>query len=313
MPRITIRGVIEGLCWSALLALGTMSGAGSAAAQNATETPPPPRSEKPLPPKVSSISIQSDLAASELSRVDQAISQLSEELATLSEGKAAFARVAPTLASLEQLRPKARTACGGTEEQKGDFLRQLETVSRPLRDWSSGQPRIFPWESPTISTEELCTVGAEALLDTYVNALAPPQSDARIAELERQIDTLRVKRVELIKGISEGVAAANVTGWIPVLMLIIFGVGALVLAGVKLFGDEIQLELISSGQIVQFVTILILLGVILALGLAERLKAETLGTLLGGLAGYVLSQGVGRQERQRVIETIKAVTNTPPP
>ena len=47
---------------------------------------------------------------------------------------------------------------------------------------------------------------------------------------------------------------------------------------------------------------MILLSVIMALGLANILKENTLGTLLGGIAGYVLSQGVGRAAAQAVKE-----------
>jgi membrane protein YqaA with SNARE-associated domain len=43
-----------------------------------------------------------------------------------------------------------------------------------------------------------------------------------------------------------------------------------------------------------------LLSVVLALGLAEILKENTLGTLLGGIGGYVLAQGVGRAAAREV-------------
>ena len=62
---------------------------------------------------------------------------------------------------------------------------------------------------------------------------------------------------------------------------------------------------------------MILLSVIMALGLASILKENTLGTLLGGIAGYVLSQGVGRAAAQAVKEGIlkgaQAATAAPPP
>jgi membrane protein YqaA with SNARE-associated domain len=45
---------------------------------------------------------------------------------------------------------------------------------------------------------------------------------------------------------------------------------------------------------------MILLSVIMALGLAGILKENTLGTLLGGIAGYVLAQGVGRAAAREV-------------
>lgn len=62
----------------------------------------------------------------------------------------------------------------------------------------------------------------------------------------------------------------------------------------RFFEKEIQMEWIISGQITQFVTVMILMIVITMLGLSRTINGETLGTLLGGVAGYVLAQGVGR-------------------
>ena len=42
---------------------------------------------------------------------------------------------------------------------------------------------------------------------------------------------------------------------------------------------------------------MVLLIIICVLGISEILKENTLGTLLGGIGGYVLSQGVGRAAR----------------
>jgi hypothetical protein len=73
---------------------------------------------------------------------------------------------------------------------------------------------------------------------------------------------------------------------------------------IKLFTPDLQQQWVASGQVIQFVTVMILLSVIMALGLASILKENTLGTLLGGIAGYVLSQGVGRAAAQAVKEGI---------
>jgi hypothetical protein len=81
---------------------------------------------------------------------------------------------------------------------------------------------------------------------------------------------------------------------LPWILGILGGVGALIVLGTKLFDADLQMEWIASGQVTQFVTVLVLLSVITALGLSNILKENTLGTLLGGIAGYVLAQGVGR-------------------
>src|SRR5207249_3035942 len=77
---------------------------------------------------------------------------------------------------------------------------------------------------------------------------------------------------------------------------------------------DIQAEWVRSGQVIQFVTVMILLTVIMALGLAGILKENTLGTLLGGIGGYVLSQGVGKAVGaavQRGLTVAGAVTAIP--
>jgi hypothetical protein len=277
-----------------------------AAAQNATTT-----AEKPPSAKSQSTTFESELAASELARVGQEISRLSDELAGLKARKATFAGLTPILASLEQLHARSREICSLKPEKQGDVRDQFENISKQLRRSTFDVGGVFPWDTGPTTFQGLCLSNPETTLQSFSDAIKQPQIDSQITDIEKSIAELSTKRTELIKQMSEGVAALKVTGNIPWLMLIIFGVGAAVLGGVKLFDQSIQFELVSSGQIVQFVTILILLGVILALGLAERLQAETLGTLLGGLAGYVLSQGIGRQERQRVIDAIKAVAPIP--
>jgi hypothetical protein len=95
-----------------------------------------------------------------------------------------------------------------------------------------------------------------------------------------------------------------------VLLLGVFGCGFLLL--VKAFGDDIQMELITSGQIIQFPTVVILLVVLVILGLSQRISDNTLSALLGGVAGYVLSQGVGRATA-REAERRQHASNQPPP
>ncbi len=75
---------------------------------------------------------------------------------------------------------------------------------------------------------------------------------------------------------------------------ILAGFSILFILSIRLFETEIQEEFVKSGQLIQLITVMIILIVLMALGLAKILEEKTLGTLLGGLAGYVLSQGVGR-------------------
>jgi hypothetical protein len=89
--------------------------------------------------------------------------------------------------------------------------------------------------------------------------------------------------------------------------------GILTMLSVKAFGEDIQMEWVASGQVIQFVTVLILLSVILSLGLSNILNENTLGTLLGGIAGYVLAQGVGRAAARAALATPPKAPPPPPP
>ena len=109
------------------------------------------------------------------------------------------------------------------------------------------------------------------------------------------------------------------------LLVIVGGVcafGWLIFRGVTKFDAELQKELITSGQLIQFPTVMILLVVIVVLGLSTILDDKTLGALLGGIAGYVLSQGVGQSASRQAVRAAIAggglnlnppLANSPPP
>ena len=64
--------------------------------------------------------------------------------------------------------------------------------------------------------------------------------------------------------------------------------------GLTKYDRGLQMELITSGQMIQFPTVMILLVIIVALAIPKTISENTVSALLGGIAGYVLSQGVGR-------------------
>jgi hypothetical protein len=255
-----------------------------------------------------------DAFVSELSRIEREIGRVNANLRSLSE-VAGAGDLTESRSALDALiaRSNEATFCASGRPTGTPLPAELGTLVRRLSRFSQASSTSFVWETTDpADPAAVCAAGLanylreigegiDQLIQEFGNVAT------RKSALEGELKTLQERRSNVLAEMSEGAAAARVAKNIPVLMLIIFGVGAIVLAGLRLFSDEIQLELVSSGQIVQFVTILILLGIILALGLADRLKEEALGTLLGGLAGYVLSQGVGRQERSRTLQAVKAV------
>lgn len=254
-----------------------------------------------------SISVQTQIAAGELSRVEQEILRLTREKAEIEEEEALARALDAVRPQYDEVHTSAGGYCTATEEQQLAFRESFTSLVARLQRITSNHPAAFPWEFSPYDPASFCPSGLQNALQQIGSSLGRSADPARRQRIERELSDLQIRRSNVIREMSEGVAGARVANNIPWLMLIIFGVGAVILAGLKLFPETIQQELVGSGQIVQFVTILILLGVILALGLAERLQAETLGTLLGGLAGYVLSQGIGRQERRRVLDEIRSV------
>jgi hypothetical protein len=100
------------------------------------------------------------------------------------------------------------------------------------------------------------------------------------------LDTERVT-AELRERGSASTSAIAKLPWL-VGLLALFSLAIMVM--VRRFRDPIQKEWIASGQVIQFMTVTVLVTVVLILGLAGTINSEALGTLLGGVAGYVLSQ-----------------------
>jgi hypothetical protein len=95
---------------------------------------------------------------------------------------------------------------------------------------------------------------------------------------------------------------------LPKLILIIAGAAIVIILVVRLFSVELQMEWVASGQVLQFTTVMILLSALMALGLTGILKEQVLGTLLGGIAGYVLAQGVGRATARATLNASNAAS-----
>jgi hypothetical protein len=116
----------------------------------------------------------------------------------------------------------------------------------------------------------------------------------------KYLDALKQRRAALQDKLNASQSAISIGSSLWLLLLILAIASLLTILGIGLFSIEIQMEWVASGQVIQFVTVMILLSVILALGLSNILKENVLGTLLGGVGGYVLAQGVGRSAARDV-------------
>lgn len=128
-----------------------------------------------------------------------------------------------------------------------------------------------------------------------------------IAQVDKLLGLLQGRKWTIQTAISSKSSQQQLSGalWKVISVISLFSIGTIL--AVKLFDMKLQFEWVATGQVIQFVTVMILLSVLMALGLSGVLEQNTLGALLGSVAGHVLAQGVGRaaarQASQRTEET----------
>jgi len=274
---------------------------------------------------------KNDLALTrELDRIDQEIMNANfyeQQRVAITDAKKKFDAVT---AQINENRLKLTSA---------DCTANLSTVARNLRlfnDSISQLDEFRPYLSENASNlqvsgsgrdqVELCeAIKAElmnqefdknfgALVNNASSALAKTISDSeRISQAnDKLIEELTKLRAKLRDALNNSSPQQKITADLPLILGILGGACVLAILGVKLFDDDIQMEWVASGQVIQFVTVMVLLSVIAALGLSNILQENTLGTLLGGIAGYVLAQGVGRAAARDVARNIGPPSNPKP-
>jgi len=126
------------------------------------------------------------------------------------------------------------------------------------------------------------------------------ENEAGKTQLSLLIEALQKRRGALLQHVSAATAQTKVGDdlWKIIGVIGVLSVGTII--AIRLFAADVQAQWVGSGQVIQFVTVMILLTVLMSLGLAGILKENTLGTLLGGIGGYVLSQGVGKAAAEAV-------------
>ena len=266
------------------------------------------------------------LLADEIRRVSQEIeetrksaSEHDREFKSLNTNKDLAAKVFQEISNLN---------CESALPDLDALMDQLDRRSRALADAFENDP-ANPWAN--VSTEEIRKLPPKAQCEGLRKITSDPDLltfvDKKLdelkslnAEIDRLIQALQKRQAALSQHNQADESKSYIFQdlWIIILVIGLLSVGTILV--IKLFTPDLQQQWVASGQVIQFVTVMILLSVIMALGLASILKENTLGTLLGGIAGYVLSQGVGRAAAQAVKEGIlkgtaatTAAAATPPP
>lgn len=217
------------------------------------------------------------------------------------------------------------------ECQRKQIAENLLIIKRQLAQFDGlfnfdGFPTYFPTQDEKILTdseattinevtqflqqepEKICTQykdkndidGIRTQLDSAVN-IAATRLASHISDIKERSPRAKALseawgkyRDLLLKSIEDSEPATQVAGQLGVIIGVFCAFGILMFLAVRVFPADVQIELIASGQVIQFATVMVLLIVVCVLGMSKFLTENTLGTLLGGIGGYVLSQGVGR-------------------
>jgi hypothetical protein len=139
----------------------------------------------------------------------------------------------------------------------------------------------------------------DSILEAFDQVEKEQATDARrreqfAAQVDKLVRSLQDRKWAIQSAISAKSSQQQLSGalWKVIAVISLFSIGTIL--AVKLFDMKLQLEWVATGQVIQFVTVMILLSVLMALGLSGVLEQNTLGALLGSVAGHVLAQGVGR-------------------
>lgn len=269
----------------------------------------------------------------ELKRLEEEQARLTRQLRSLQARR-------DQVAEMDGLRQRAERAiqsvaaldCKSSQaESVRAAAKSFEAVASEVIGSYPGSRRDDPWsdvELPSANefreTSKYCEavkriVSAEAKRGAYLTFVETLRSEVvKRLEQDKEVTDLLGKAVELIQKrrstLQKGFADRSTQQQLSENLWKVIGViGVLALLAifmVKQFPEALQLEWVSSGQVIQFVTVMLLLSVVMALGLGGILKEQTLGTLLGSIAGYVLAQGVGREAARQATRRIEATHST---
>lgn len=158
---------------------------------------------------------------------------------------------------------------------------------------------------------------AVGYLDFWAENINALKSDyAKQSPMATQLAAAWKKRSQSISKLLEDQRTSNIQSFIsylPYIVLTFCAFGLVLIAVIRIFDREVQMEWVASGQVIQFASVIVLLIIVSSLGLLHILEKEGIGTLLGAIGGYVLSQGVGRAAARAATNTAAQLVNQPPP
>lgn len=256
--------------------------------------------------------------------IDRELNRLDNDLGDIRMVRMSVPKYDEMISSIQKQKSNADSAISnfGSADCKNDIQKNYRTqhdlqvafdnISNITRGYDdidlSAIDRFWPTSFNTLPPEDACkafkaaasdTSLANSVLSTFDSAIAALQKNQQgISEytslLDKYSNLIKSRQAVLQNKLASLSPKQQISNYLWIIMIVIGASGVLTMLVVRAFPIELQMEWVASGQVIQFVTVLILLSVIMALGLSGILNENTLGTLLGGIAGYVLAQGVGR-------------------
>jgi hypothetical protein len=161
--------------------------------------------------------------------------------------------------------------------------------------------------------------GFSAYKQTLIAAFAHRIADVRRARDAGRADVVRLRRraADLARTIGEQETnAQTIDSRLVEIGVPVFGVVLLALLFMPRMyrSEEMQRWMFTSGLVVELATVVMITAATLLLALANRIHAEVVGTLLGGLTGYTLGRSVQRRPELPVAvpaPQIQPVQHTP--
>lgn len=323
MPQFMLSAIVRGLVLVIAFAIPFRAVAQEPASSGVVSTQKEPKQGDEWDALLSAEAPPSELVATELirqirakiddlamqvSRAAEKADSVAENLAKTQEGAR---KAVPLPGRLEEALNSIRNAdCPGQEAVKPEQKKALEDALKDLGELSQAAFWSFsfqgvppPWnvdgecnavKAWVVSQQSRVVNEAKAAVSRFQqqekSLLREQEQYARNRAL---LEKLRVRLKELLEASAAG-ASNNVISKLPVLIafLGIFSLSIMVM--VRRFSTDIQREWVQSGQVIQFMTVTVIVIAVLSLGLAQKLSPENLGTLLGTIGGYVLAQGIGK-------------------
>ncbi len=158
-----------------------------------------------------------------------------------------------------------------------------------------------------LSTESFEKVRSElGLLVSEVRGRA----ESRIIDLDAQIENLENRKTIFEQKLAR---KTEISDTLIRYALPAFGMLILLLLLVpRIYSETVQASIFGQGLLLEVLTVFLLTASILILGLADKIPKDALGTLLGGISGYVLGRTLGVRRGDKMPEPLLPLPAPPP-